>query len=229
MRIGGIQRSSLVDYPGKVCAVIFTQGCNFRCPYCHNPQLVEPSLFEQPLDVADVLSFLESRVGCLNGVVVSGGEPLLHGDLLDLLARVRSLGFPVKLDTNGSLPERLQTAIDERLVDFVAMDIKAPFSKYPEIAGVQMDIGTIGASIRIIRESGINHQFRTTASAFLDADDYLNIRQLCGHTPHYIVQTMNKYSAMPDAFQYLRGEQKLQGGRYQASAVINPCHKELCN
>lgn len=194
-----MQRSSLVDYPGKVSAVIFTRGCNFRCPYCHNPQLVEPSLFEPPLDVADVLSFLESRVGRLDGVVVSGGEPLLQNDLPDFLMRVRSLGYQVKLDTNGSLPAELTQVVRHGLVDFVAMDIKAPLDKYALVAGVAVDVNAIQASIRIIKESGIGHHFRSTvANALLDATDVRSIcKDLAGGSSH-IVRDMNRYAYLLD-------------------------------
>lgn len=195
MRIGGIQRSSLVDYPGKVSAVIFTQGCNFRCPYCHNPQLVEPSLFEPPLDAADVLSFLESRVGRLHGVVVSGGEPLLQKRLPDFLEQVRRFGFPVKLDTNGSFPAELAHVVSGGLVDFVAMDIKAPLDKYAVVSGVPVDVHAIQASIRIIRESGIDHQFRTTvADALLNSAAVQSIREDLAGTSRYLARNMNRYA-----------------------------------
>ncbi|NLI30301.1 MAG: anaerobic ribonucleoside-triphosphate reductase activating protein [Nitrospiraceae bacterium] len=199
MQIGGLQRSSLVDYPGSVSAVVFTQGCNFRCPYCHNPQLVEPSLFEPLLDAAGVLSFLESRVGRIGGVVVSGGEPLLHDDLPDFLDTLKGLGFSVKLDTNGSLPERLGAVLAARLADFVAMDIKAPLHKYQRVSGVSADTDAIQASIRIIRESGIDHQFRTTmAEMLLDSADIQSIRQDLVGTSRHVVQVMNSRAVLLD-------------------------------
>lgn len=199
MRIGGIQRCSLVDYPGKVSAVIFTQGCNFRCPYCHNPQLVEPSLFATPLDVAEVLSFLKSRVGRLDGVVVSGGEPLLQKDLPDFLAQIRRFGFPVKLDTNGSFPERLQEVIAAGLVDYVAMDIKAPFDKYQQAAGVDADTDRIAGSIRALHDAGIDHLFRTTvAPPLVSAEDAEHIRRNLAGSSLHVQQKMNCLGAMLD-------------------------------
>ncbi len=192
MLIGGLQRSSLVDYPGHISAVVFMQGCNFRCPYCHNPQLVEPARFGQPLDVDEVFRFLQSRVGRLQAVVVSGGEPLLHDDLPELLTRIRRLGYLVKLDTNGSFPDRLSAIVSAGLVDFIAMDIKAPFGRYGELAGVPVDIGAIRKSIRIIRESGADYLFRTTlAEPLLDEEDIRKIREFLGPTEHYLVQPIN--------------------------------------
>lgn len=204
MLIGGLQRCSLVDYPGHVSAVIFTQGCNFRCPYCHNPQLVDPARFGQPLDVDEVFRFLQSRIGRLQAVVVSGGEPLVHDDLPALLGRIRELGYLVKLDTNGSFPGRLSAVVSAGLVDFIAMDIKAPFGRYGELAGVPIDIEAIRESIRIIRESGVDYLFRTTlAEPLLGEDDIRTIRELLGPAEHYRVQPIN-----PNA-EWLRPEARL--------------------
>jgi len=199
MRIGGLQKFSLVDYPGKISAVVFTQGCNFRCPYCHNPQLVDPALFESALDESAVVSFLKGRAGRLGGIVVSGGEPLLQDDLPRFLDRLKSLGFPVKLDTNGSLPDRLAPVIQEGLVDFVAMDIKAPFHKYSQVSGVAVDVAAITGSIRILREARIGHMFRTTvASPIVVEDDVRHIRQLLTGASPYIQQPLNNRSTLPD-------------------------------
>jgi len=192
MLVGGLQRSSLVDYPGHVSAVIFTQGCNFRCPYCHNPQLVEPARFGQPLDMEDVFRFLQSRIGRLQAVVVTGGEPLVHDDLPALLARIRALGYLVKLDTNGSFPDKLSAVVSAGLVDFIAMDIKAPLGRYGELAGVQVDIGAIQKSVGIIKASGVDYLFRTTmAEPLLDEDDIRKIRTFLGPRAHYSVQPLN--------------------------------------
>lgn len=192
MFIGGLQRSSLVDYPGHVSAVIFTQGCNFRCPYCHNPQLVDPVRFTQSFDEGEVFRFLQSRIGRLEAVVVSGGEPLVHDDLPVLLARMRALGYLVKLDTNGSFPDKLSAVVSAGLVDFIAMDIKAPLGRYGELAGVPVDIGAIRESIRIIRNSGVDYLFRTTmAEPLLDENDICEIRTFLGPRAHYRVQPLN--------------------------------------
>lgn len=192
MTIGGLQRCSLVDYPGHVAAVIFVQGCNFRCPFCQNSHLVLPERFEPPLDMEAISCFLISRTHLLQGVVVSGGEPLLHDDIPSLLARIRGLGYSVKLDTNGSLPCRLKAIVDDRLVDFIAMDIKAPLHRYDALAGTTVNTDLIKESIGIIQHSGIQYMFRTTfAKPLLDDDDIRQIRDLLGDDINYRVQPIN--------------------------------------
>jgi pyruvate formate lyase activating enzyme len=163
MRIGGLLKFSLIDYPGKVAAVVFTAGCNYRCPFCHNPELVLPELFNTPISTDDILAFLEKRIGQLQGVVVTGGEPTIHDDLPDFLFRIKSLGYCVKLDTNGSRPDVLSVVIDRKLVDFIAMDIKSSPESYCKATGVAVDISIVKASIDLIRESGLRRSFlRTT-------------------------------------------------------------------
>lgn len=192
MFIGGLQRCSLVDYPERVSAVIFLRGCNFRCPYCHNARLVDPARFDEPLDPAAVFDFLRSRTGRLQGVVVSGGEPLLNEDLSELLARIRALGYPVKLDTNGSFPDRLSALASAGLLDFIAMDIKAPLERYDELAGVPVDTIAIRKSVGIIKKSGIPYLFRTTfAKPLLDEDDISRIKEFLGPEVPYRVQPLN--------------------------------------
>ncbi|OPY87938.1 MAG: Pyruvate formate-lyase 1-activating enzyme [Syntrophaceae bacterium PtaU1.Bin231] len=163
MRIGGWQKVSLIDYPGEICAVVFLQGCNFRCPYCHNPDLVDPARFGECLPVEDVFAYLDSRRGKLDAVTVSGGEPTLQPDLPDFIRRIRTLGFKVKLDTNGSRPEMLENLIRWGLVDYLAMDIKGPLHRYREITGADIDAGVIAKSIAVVMNSGIAYEFRTTA------------------------------------------------------------------
>jgi len=162
MKIGGLIKFTLIDYPGRVAAVVFTQGCNFRCRYCHNPELVYPHLLQEPMPQEEVLSFLRHRQGTLEGVVVTGGEPTLQPDLLDFLTQVKSLGYFVKLDTNGARPDVLQEAIEKKLVDYIAMDLKAPLEKYALITGVSCDIATLQRSMQLIKDSGLAYEFRTT-------------------------------------------------------------------
>ena len=164
LQIGGLVRSSLVDYPGRVAAVVFLQGCNFRCPYCHNPDLVVPQpTGPQPPAMVGVLDFLERRRGLLEGVVVTGGEPSLQADLLPFLRTLKDYGYLVKLDTNGSRPKVLRDAVAERLVDYFAMDLKAPLSAYSAATGVETPTDPIRESLRVILDSGCPHEFRTTA------------------------------------------------------------------
>lgn len=162
MRIGGLEKFSLIDYPGKTCAVVFTQGCNFRCPYCHNPELVKSELFFESIPEEDVLEFLGRREGRLDGVTVTGGEPTLQPNLIKFLQRLKNMNFSVKLDTNGTRPEVLEKALDLNLLDFIAMDIKAPPDLYEKIVCSQTDLGRIMRSIELILQSGVPYQFRTT-------------------------------------------------------------------
>jgi pyruvate formate lyase activating enzyme len=161
MKIGGLQRCSLIDYPGKIGAVVFTQGCNFRCPYCHNPELVDPARFGPSL-TDEVIPFLEKRRGLLEAVTITGGEPTLQPDLEPFLLSIRRLGYLIKLDTNGSMPDVLSRLIGEGLVDYLAMDVKGPLDRYEEIAAAAVDTEKIARSIGLIAQSGIEHEFRTT-------------------------------------------------------------------
>jgi pyruvate formate lyase activating enzyme len=188
MHIGGLVKFSLIDYPGKAAAVIFTQGCNFRCPYCHNPQLVYPELFAEPLGFDEVLSFLTKRRGLLDGVVLCGGEPTLQEGIAEAIGSIRSLGYAVKLDTNGSNPDVLAEILP--LIDYVAMDIKAPLgSSYDRACGVATDSCDICRSMLLIRASGALYEFRTTLHpAFMPASDSGRIRELVGEGEKYIVK-----------------------------------------
>ncbi len=162
MIIGGLQRSSLIDYPGRIAAVVFLRGCNFRCPYCFNPELVDPARYSDPIPEEELFALLNRRVGKLDGVVITGGEPTINPDLLSFIKRIKELGYLVKLDTNGSRPDLIQTAIEEDLIDYIALDLKAPFDKYHLAAGITVDIGAIRTTIELLTRSGIDHEFRTT-------------------------------------------------------------------
>jgi len=163
MRIGGLQKTSLIDFPGRIAAVVFTQGCNMRCPYCHNPSLVLPGSFEEVLDETALFEFLGRRRGRLDGVVISGGEPTVHRDLPDFICRVRALGFDVKLDTNGSNPAMLAALLAEGLLDYVAMDLKGDPARYADYCGAAIPETALRTSVDTIIKSGIAHEFRTTA------------------------------------------------------------------
>ncbi len=163
MHIGGIQKSSLIDFPGKVSSVIFCSGCNFDCPYCHNPDLVGgQSAGPKKIDTNGLFGFLDQRRKFLDGVVVSGGEPTLQPDLPDLCRRIKAFGFPVKLDTNGSRPRVLQKLIEESLVDYIAMDLKTDPVLYRSFIKPDCRPDPIVDSIELIMKSGIDYEFRTT-------------------------------------------------------------------
>ncbi len=188
MRIGGFQPFSLSDFPGKTAAIVFTQGCNFRCPYCHNRALWSLRGKEPLLAEDEVLARLRRRVGQLDGMVITGGEPTLQPDLRTFIVTLRDLGFLVKLDTNGSDPLFLENLLAENLVDFVAMDLKAPPEKYHILAGISMDVSAVLHSVEILQHSEIPHLFRTTYDTrYLDQDDLITIEQLLKGAP-YLVQ-----------------------------------------
>lgn len=189
MRIGGLRRFSIIDYPGKTAAVVFTQGCNFRCPYCFNEELVLPECYKPPIPEENVLDFLRARQGQLEAVVITGGEPTVQKDLPDFARKTRALGYFVKLDTNGSNPAMLRKMITDGLVDYIAMDIKAPLHKYRFLAGVAVDVNKIKESIALIIDSLVPHEFRTTAvKALLPPGDFQSILQLIGRGQPYFIQ-----------------------------------------
>jgi len=166
MLISGIQQFTLIDYPNKTSCIIFTPGCNFRCGYCHNSEFVLPEKIKEmrPSFISEeaVINFIRSRVGLLDGVVISGGEPTLQPDLLIFMETVKRLGFLVKIDTNGNRPEILQEALDRGLLDYIAMDIKTSLSEYPKLVGGLVDVDKIKQSIDLIKSSEVDYEFRST-------------------------------------------------------------------
>ncbi|PKO05658.1 MAG: anaerobic ribonucleoside-triphosphate reductase activating protein [Chloroflexi bacterium HGW-Chloroflexi-3] len=173
MIIGGLQKFSLIDYPGKTCAIIFTRGCNFRCRYCHNPELVIPEKYAPEIPLSQIYDFLESRRGKLDAVSITGGEPTQHSNLIEVMKIIKNLGFLVKLDSNGSRPEVFEKIIDEKLADYLAMDIKAPLEDYSKIMGWPMPVEKLKKSIELIMNSGIDYEFRTTIVKSLTSKDDL--------------------------------------------------------
>lgn len=162
MLFGGLEKFTLVDYPGKTACVLYTIGCNFRCPYCHNPELVDETV-ETRIAEREVFDFLDSRKKMLEGVVITGGEPTIHNkDLLEFMKKVKEKGFLVKLDSNGTNPDFLEKAISEKIVDYIAMDIKAPLRKYEQVAARPVDLAAIQKSVRLIMSSPVDYEFRTT-------------------------------------------------------------------
>jgi pyruvate formate lyase activating enzyme len=186
--IKGLQKITLIDYPGKVAATIFLGGCNFRCSYCHNPQLVLSDSNLPDLSSEAILSFLKERQGFLDGICVTGGEPLLYPELKVFLAEVKALGFLVKVDTNGSFPKRLQELVEERLVDYVAMDIKAPKEKYKEVARTEIDLEKINESASYLLASDISYEFRTTVFSGLTLEDFISIGKWLEGAQRYYLQ-----------------------------------------
>lgn len=163
MFIGGIQKNSMIDFPGKISCVLFLAGCNFKCPYCHNPDLVRCQA-GYPLKIPEkrVIDFLKARRSMLDGVVISGGEPTLQPDLEALCRTIKNIGYPVKLDTNGSRPDVIHRLIQQGLLDYIAMDIKTDMEHYHCLTQTQENLALINDSIRIIMESGVLYEFKTT-------------------------------------------------------------------
>jgi len=187
--IGGFQKFSLIDYPKNISAVMFTFGCNFRCPYCHNPELVDPILLNGPLEEGFILDFLESRKNKLDGIVITGGEPTLQDDLVDFIFKIKDMGFLVKLDTNGSYPDIIDNLIRNNLVDYIAMDIKAPFERYREITNVDVDLAKIKESIELIMNSNIDYEFRTTVvKSQLMMEDIVSIAKIIEEARLFVIQ-----------------------------------------
>jgi pyruvate formate lyase activating enzyme len=189
MDIGGLQKFSLIDYPDKICAIIFTQGCNFRCPYCHNPELSNPDLYDTSIPVTDIFSFLEKRKGKLDAVSITGGEPTLQADLIDFIKLIKEMNYLVKLDTNGSHPDVLETLITNNLINYIAMDVKAPWNKYQNITRSTIKPEIIKKSIQLITKSNSPYEFRTTVvKSQLSTEDLLTIGKNLKYSRRYVLQ-----------------------------------------
>lgn len=180
MRIGGLQKSTLIDYPGKVAATVFTLGCNYHCPFCQNPELVDAEKIKQQPQIKTeaFFDFLKSRQGLLDGICITGGEPLIQQDIFDFIKRIKKQGFLVKLDTNGSQPAKLKKLFQKNLLDFVAMDIKSSQENYSKAVGAKVNLKNIQKSIDLIRQSGMDYEFRTTvAPGIIDKKEIEKIGQ----------------------------------------------------
>ncbi len=181
MKLGGLMKLTLLDFPETVACTVFTRGCNFRCPFCHNASLVVPERMteEDHLEEDEFFKFLSKRQGVLDGVCVSGGEPLMWPDARDFIARIKEMGFKVKLDTNGSYPDRLKEILDEGLLDYVAMDIKSAPESYGRACGLnETPIENVRRSIEILRNSGTPYEFRTTVVDELHGGSDEEVRML---------------------------------------------------
>ena len=202
MEFLGQVKVSFIDYPNKICTVYFVGGCNFRCPYCHNSHLLNG--IGERMDEAQVFEYLEKRRNMLDGICVSGGEPTLHAGLEPFLGEVKRRGFLVKLDTNGTSPEVLENLLKNRIVDYIAMDIKAPFEKYEKVADRPVDVEAIKQSIDLIRNLSSDYEFRTTVCReLLEVGDVLKIAQYIKGSQKYILQNFR------DCGSVLAGEGKL--------------------
>ncbi len=202
MIIGGVQKNSMIDYPGKICCVLFLSGCNFKCPYCHNPQLVKCAPCESCISEAGIYDFLKERRSFLDGVVISGGEPTLHEDLPDLCRRLKHLGYPVKLDTNGSRPHALEFLIQQNLVDYIAMDIKTDPEHYGSLIKSNASTEDVFNSVGIIMESGLPYEFKTTCMrSLVDARAVDGIARTISGAKLYALQKLRTETVLdPEQF-----------------------------
>lgn len=191
MKIAGWVKTSFVDYPGKIASVVFTQGCNLRCTYCHNLSLLDyKATSTGMLSAEEIFKFLAKRQGLIDAVVISGGEPTLQKNLPIFIEQLKEMSLLVKLDTNGTNPEILRALIDDKLLDFIALDLKAPLSKYGDITGTScLDLALILESAEIIKQCGLAHEFRTTLCPELEADDISRIILDFEITSDYVVQS----------------------------------------
>jgi len=210
MKIVKYIKNSLIDFPRHISCVAFTFGCNYRCWYCHNF-----GLLNEKADLTDeFFEFLESRKGWLDGVVICGGEPTIQPDIVDVVRKIKAMGFDVKLDTNGSKPDVLAKLFESKLIDYVAMDIKAPKDKLNAMIGVQADFDKLLNSVNIIKNSGVECEFRTTVTPELTADDIIELAKLVGDDIPYYLQPYRKPEMMlnapePLSYETLKNYEKL--------------------
>ena len=188
MKLAGLQKTTLLDYPGKVACTVFLSGCNFRCPFCQNSEILDGGVSD--ISEEEFFAFLNKRRGLLDGVCVSGGEPLIHADVGEFIGKIKDLGYSVKLDTNGAFPERLKELCGEGLVDRVAMDIKNSPERYAKTAGSDVDVGKIKESAAFLMSGAVGYEFRTTVVKQLHrAEDMLRIGQWLKGAQAYFLQT----------------------------------------
>ena len=190
MDIIGHQKISFIDYPEKICTVLFLGGCNFRCSYCHNGPIVHAD--GNSLSQEKIFRFLKKRRKFLDGVCISGGEPTLYEEIYDLIDRIKKEGFLVKLDTNGTNPKLLKRLLHNRMLDYIAMDVKAPFNKYNQIVGAEVDIKVIEESIHMVMNSSVEYEFRTTVGKeILSIEDIRSISELIKGSTRYYLQNFH--------------------------------------
>jgi len=230
MIFGGFQKTSLIDYPGKVSCVIFLSGCNLHCPYCHNPGLVRG---DQPipsfLNTNWIFSFLKERTGFLDGVVITGGEPTINGEIFSLCEDIRSLGYKIKLDTNGTRPGVVNNLIQQKLVDFIAMDIKPGPESYSSVFSKKSISEHIVSSIRVIMDSDLPYEFRTTcARPIIDENEIRTISKKIQGAKRYVLQRFQAKTILnPDFFQNREctfSENELEKLRAIASPYVRQCN-----
>jgi len=208
MFIGGLQKTTLIDYPGKVACTVFLAGCNFRCPWCYSSELVLPEKIKKQKRISkqDFFKFLKSRKGLLDGVVICGGEPTINKDLPGFIKQIKKLGYLVKLDTNGSNPEILKKLIKQKLIDYVAMDVKAVLGKeYIKATGGKANLNNIKESINLIKNSEIDYEFRTTIVPGIHSkEDIIKIAKQIGPAKAYFLQGFRAEKTLDPKFKNVK-------------------------
>lgn len=201
MVLGGLQKLTVSDFPGHLAAILFTRGCNYRCPFCHNPELVDPRRYVDQISEADVFSFLGKRGEKLDGVVITGGEPTVHRDLPILLRRIKDMGLATKLDTNGSCPDMIEQIFELELVDYIALDIKSSPSSYSRAAGMPVDVDSIRQSIELICSSGLPHELRMTyVEPLVPFEELAGVAELARGCRLFLVQPFQPTKALDSQF-----------------------------
>jgi pyruvate formate lyase activating enzyme len=230
MQIAAVQKLTLLDFPGKTACTVFVPGCNFRCGYCHNPELVEPKLVEKTaknlISEEDFFGFLAKRKGMLDGVCVTGGEPTLQKDLPDFLKQIRRRGFLVKLDTNGSRPDVLEKLFKARLLDYVALDVKSSPEGYEKLVGVDVS-EKIQSSKNLIMQSGVPYEFRTTlVRELVDEKEWEKILEFVKGAEKFFLQNFEgKRGCLDPEFEKMHGftKKELNQMRVEARGVVGKC------
>jgi len=207
MTIGGIQRLTLIDYPGRLAATIFLCGCNFKCPWCYASELVLPEKIKRQPKISqkELFKFLKERKELIEGVVLCGGEPTTSKGLVSLIKEIKKMGFLVKLDTNGADPKTLKKLIDEKLIDYVAMDLKAPKEKYQKVTGTKIDVKKIQQSIDILKEGRVDYEFRSTiVPTFHKKEDVIEMAKWIRDAKRYYLQNFRPEKTIDKKFEKIK-------------------------
>ncbi|MFH0818859.1 MAG: anaerobic ribonucleoside-triphosphate reductase activating protein [Patescibacteria group bacterium] len=226
MIISGLQKTSLIDYPDKIAAIVFTRGCNFRCGFCHNPELVDPSKYYPEISEDEIIEFLKKRKNVLEAVVITGGEPLIYNDIENFIRKVKDIDYLLKLDTNGTNPDLLQDLINKKLIDYIAMDIKNSLEKYALTVNTEVDINNITKSIQIIMLSRLDYEFRSTIMPRLfDKQSFYKIGELIKGAKNYYLQQFRARKTLDPSFadEFSFGDEEIKEFQEIMQKYVDKC------
>jgi len=207
VKIGGLQKMTMIDYPGTISATVFLIGCNFKCGFCQNPELIDPEKIKnQPkISQKQFFWFLDSEQGLIDGICITGGEPTINPDLIDFIKKIKAKGFLVKLDTNGSNPKVLEELIKEKLIDFIAMDIKTSLDKYEQAINTKIDLEKIKQSVDLIKNSGVDYEFRTTVvPELVNEEDIKKIGEWLKGAKKFVLQQFRNQKVLDKEFEKIK-------------------------